>query len=232
MTVEITADLLTALAELDTPTVCNALEEIDQKYRDTGFTTQPLVCPFPGLKPIVGLARTGMIRAMRPNRAIGPDKRVAYYEYVSKGALPRIAILQDLDGPNAGYGAFWGEVNSNVHKALGAIGVVTDGCIRDIPDWADGFQALAGSIKPSHAHVHMLDFGCQVNVSGMVVEDDDLVHADQHGAVVIPKELAGEVIAAADRVAAKEKVILDLCKSSEFSFAKLKKAMLGPKDIH
>ncbi len=232
MTAPITTDLLDALAELDTPTVCNALEEIDQKYRDTGFTTQPLVCPFPHLKPIVGLARTGMIRAMRPNAAIGPDRRVAYYEYVSKGDLPRIAILQDLDGPNAGYGAFWGEVNSNVHKALGAIGVVTDGCIRDIPDWADGFQALAGSIKPSHAHVHMLDFGCQVNVSGMVVENDDLIHADQHGAVVIPKALAGEVVAAAGRVAAKEKVILDLCKSSEFSFAKLKQAMLGPKDIH
>jgi len=232
MTAAITPDLLTALAELDTPTVCNALEEIDQKYRDTGFTTQPLVCPFPGLKPIVGLARTGMIRAMRPNKSIGPDQRVAYYEYVSKGDLPRIAILQDLDGPNAGYGAFWGEVNSNVHKALGAIGVVTDGCIRDIPDWADGFQALAGSIKPSHAHVHMLDFGCQVNVSGMVVEDDDLIHADQHGAVVIPKALAGEVVAAAGRVAAKEKIILDLCKSDAFSFAKLKQAMLGPKDIH
>jgi regulator of RNase E activity RraA len=228
----ITAELLSNLAALDTPTVCNALEEIDNKFRDRGFTTEPLVCPFPNLKPVVGVARTGMIRSVRPNKSIGADKRVSYYEYVSKGELPRIAILQDLDGPNAGHGAFWGEVNSNVHKALGAIGVVTDGCIRDIPDWAEGFQALAGSIKPSHAHVHMLDFGCQVTVSGMVVEHDDLIHADQHGAVVVPKEVAGEVVAAAGRVAAKEKIILDLCKSQEFSFEKLKNAMLGPKDIH
>lgn len=228
----ITAALLAALSELDTPTVCNALEEIDQKHRDRGFTTEPLVCPFPDLKPIVGLARTGLIRAMRPGVPAPPERRVAYYEYVSKGDLPRITVLQDLDGAHAGYGAFWGEVNSNMHKALGSLGVVTDGCIRDIPDWADGFQALAGSIKPSHAHVHMVEFGVQANVAGMVVNHDDLVHADRHGAVVIPKDVAGEVVAAAARVAGREKIILDICKSDGFTFEKLKQAMLGPKDVH
>lgn len=232
MTAPLSVKLFEELATLDTPTVCNSLEEIDQKYRDRGFTTAPLVCPFPNLKPIVGLARTGMIRAMRPNAAIGADMRVSYYEYVSKGDLPRVTVLQDLDGPNAGYGAFWGEVNSNIHKALGSLGVVTDGCIRDIPDWAEGFQALAGSIKPSHAHVHMIGYGTQVTVAGMVVEHDDLIHADQHGAVVIPKALAHDVVAAAGRVGAKEKIILDLCKSDSFSFAKLKATLSGPKDIH
>ena len=151
---------------------------------------------------------------------------------MSKGDLPRVTVLQDLDGPNAGYGAFWGEVNSNIHKALGSLGVVTDGCIRDIPDWAEGFQALAGSIKPSHAHVHMIGYGTQVTVAGMVVEHDDLIHADQHGAVVIPKALAHDVVVAAGRVGAKEKIILDLCKSDSFSFAKLKATLSGPKDIH
>ncbi len=232
MSALLTAKLLAELSALDTPTVCNALEEIDPKFKDRGFTTEPLVCPFPHLKPIVGLARTGMVRAMRPGAPTGAEKRIAYYEYVSKSDLPTISVLQDLDGAQAGYGAFWGEVNSNVHKALGALGVVTDGCIRDIPDWAEGFQALAGSIKPSHAHIHMVEFGGQVNVAGMVVNHDDLIHADQHGAVVIPKDVAGEVVAAAGRVAAKEKVILDLCKSEGFTFEKLKAAMTGPKDIH
>lgn len=232
MPAAITPALLAELAELDTPTVCNALEEIDQKHRDGGFTDVPLVCPFPNLKPIVGFARTGTIRSIRPNKVATPDHRVAYYEYVGTGDVPKISILQDLDGARAGVGAAWGEVNSNVHKALGCLGVVTDGCIRDIPDWADGFQALAGSIKPSHAHVHMVDWGGQVNVAGMTVEHDDLVHADQHGAVVIPKEVAGEVVAAAGRIAAREKVILDICKGPDFTFEKLKAAMLGPKDIH
>src|SRR6056297_227769 len=148
---------LAALRALDTPTVCNALEEIDSRFRNSGFTTEPLVCPFPDLPPIVGYARTATCRSVFPGAAKGEEateKRVAYYAYVNEGDEPKISIIQDLDGPRVGHGAFWGEVQSNVHKALGCLGVVTDGCIRDIPDWAAGFQALAGSIKPSHAHVH------------------------------------------------------------------------------
>jgi len=77
-------------------------------------------------------------------------------------------------------------VQSNVHKALGCLGVITDGSIRDIPQWADGFQALAGSIGPSHAWVHAESFGGEVRVAGMTVRSDDLIHADRHGAIVIP----------------------------------------------
>ena len=119
-----------------------------------------------------------------------------------------------------------------MHKALGCLGVVTDGCIRDIPDWAEGFQALAGSIKPSHAHVHPVDYGKQIMISGMIVNHGDLIHADQHGAVVIPMEVAREVPAAAARIAAKEKVVLDIAKSPDFTFEKLRQAIAGPKDIH
>ncbi len=83
-------------------------------------------------------------------------------------------MIQDIDGPDVGYGAFWGEVQSNVHKALGCLGVITDGSIRDIPQWAPGFQALAGSIGPSHAWVHAESFGGEVRVAGMTVKSDDL----------------------------------------------------------
>ncbi len=226
---------LAALRALDTPTVCNALEEIDSKFRDRGFTTEPLVCPFPHLPPIVGYARTATCRSVSPgsrSSATATDFRVAYYSYVDQGSEPKISVIQDLDGGFRGHGAFWGEVQSNVHKALGCLGVVTDGCIRDIPDWADGFQALAGSIKPSHAHVHPVDFGGQVMISGMIVNHGDLIHADQHGAVVIPLDVAREVPAAAARIAAKEKIVLDVAKSPDFTFEKLRAAIAGPKDIH
>ena len=235
MAAKLTEADLAALRALDTPTVCNALEEIDAKFRNRGFTTEPLVCPFPHLPPIVGYARTATCRSINPGAksgAAGTEMRVNYYAYVNDGDEPKISVIQDLDGGGRGHGAFWGEVQSNVHKALGCLGVVTDGCIRDIPDWADGFQALAGSIKPSHAHVHAVDFGGQVMISGMIVNHGDLIHADQHGAVVIPLEVAREVPAAAARIAAKEKVILDIAKSPDFSFEKLRAAIAGPKDIH
>ena len=92
-----------------------------------------------------------------------------------------------------GFGAFWGEVMSAVHKGLGLIGVVTDGCIRDIDQWAPGFQALAGSVMPSHAHVHLHDFGKEVRVAGMLTRSGDIVHADRHGAVTIPEAVAAKI---------------------------------------
>jgi hypothetical protein len=95
-------------------------------------------------------------------------------------------VIQDLDGPLVGFGAFWGEVQTTIHKGLGCLGVVTDGCVRDITMMAPGFQVLAGSITPSHAWVHLVDIGGAVNVGGMMVSDGDLIHADRHGAVVIP----------------------------------------------
>ena len=233
----LTAEDLAALRALDTPTICNALEVVAGSRLNTGFTVEPLVCPFPELPPIVGYARTGSIRSQFPAAVAGGEAaklRISYYDYVAHGGpAPQIVVLQDLDGPRAGFGAFWGEVNSSIHKALGCLGVVTDGCIRDIPDWAGGFQAVAGSIKPAHAHVHVVDFGGQVSVAGMVVNSGDLVHADRHGAAVIPSTRHNrEVPKAAAEVAAREKVVLDVCRSPGFTFEKLKRAMLGPEDVH
>src|SRR5678815_2836899 len=150
------ASVLEALARYDTPTICNAMEIVAPERRLIGYTTKPLVCPFPGLPPMVGYARTVSIRSVLKS-GLAPDeqarRRIAYYEYVGTGFGPRITVIQDVDGPDVGYGAFWGEVQSAVHKALGCLGVITDGSIRDIPQWAPGFQALAGSIGPSHAWV-------------------------------------------------------------------------------
>src|SRR5690606_14833073 len=198
---------LAPLRALDTPTICNALEVVAPERRGYGYTVNPLYCAFPNLPPIVGYARTATIRAMRPSGLsdiAARDVRIGYYEYASKDSVPKITVIQDLDGAQAGYGAFWGEVNSNIHKALGSLGVVTDGCIRDLDAIPEGFQMLAGSIKPSHAYVHIVDFGAQVNVAGMTVAHDDLIHADRHGAVVIPANVARKVAEAAAQIAAKE----------------------------
>ena len=148
------------------------------------------------------------------------------------GLSPRIAVIQDIDGPEIGYGAFWGEVQSNVHKALGCLGVVTDGSIRDIPQWAPGFQALAGSIGPSHAWVHAESFGGEVRVAGMTVRSDDLIHADRHGAIVIPIDVAAKLPDAAELCGRRETPILEIARSPDFSLEKLKAALKRSAEIH
>ncbi len=227
--------VLDALGRYDTPTICNALEIVAPARRLTGFTVKPLVCPFPDLPPIVGYARTATIRATAASpltAAAQKEQRMAYYSYVGSGEGPRIVVIQDLDGAEAGFGAFWGEVNSAIHKALGALGVVTDGSIRDIPQWAEGFQALAGSVGPSHAHVHLDGFGEEVRVAGMTVRSGDLVHADRHGAVVIPHEVAAQVPDAAELCGRREEPILAAARDPAFSLEKLRAALARPDDIH
>ena len=115
---------LDALRALDTPTVCNALEIVAPERRAIGFTTTPLVCPRPELPPSVGYARTARLRSMRPAQS-GIVDRVAYYDYVAEAPGPTISIIEDID-TQPGYGAFWGEVNTNIHKAIGCLGVVSD----------------------------------------------------------------------------------------------------------
>ena len=159
-------------------------------------------------------------------------QRTAYYEYVAGGRGPTVTVIQDLDGGRKGYGAFWGEVQSNIHNGLGCLGVVTDGSIRDIPDWADGFQALAGRIGPSHAHVHLQNFGQTVNVAGMVVSSGDIIHADRHGAVVVPASTVKDIPAAVDLLVRREAVILKVARAPGFNIDVLKKALADADEIH
>jgi regulator of RNase E activity RraA len=227
--------MLEALARYDTPTICNALEIVAPERRLVGFTTRPLLCPFPDLPPIVGYARTATIRATIAAALPADeqrDRRLAYYDYVGSGEGPRISVIQDLDGPDIGFGAFWGEVNSAVHQALGCLGVITDGSIRDIPQWAAGFQALAGSVGPSHAHVHVDGFGAEVRVAGMTVHSGDLIHADRHGAVVIPHAAAAQLPEAAELCGRREAPILEVARRPSFSLERLRAALLRSAEIH
>jgi regulator of RNase E activity RraA len=221
---------LERLKEWDTPTICNALELIVPDRRAIGFTVEPIVAADPKLPPIVGLARTGTIRAREPARGTVVD-RLDWYDYVASADMPAIAVIQDLDD-RPGYGAFWGEVQSTIHKALGALGCVTNGSFRDLSAWAQGFQMIGGRIGPSHAHVHMVDFGKPVNVFGMQAAHDDVIHADYHGAVVVPQDAVKRLPEAVALVAKRERVILDVCAAPDFTPAKLREAIRKSGEIH
>jgi len=229
MTAMPTARQFEFLRSIDTPTVCNLIEIVAPQRRGFGYTVRHLHCPFPDLPPMVGFAKTATIRAKEAVPLGGGgymQKRLDYLDYVAAQPAPSIVVLEDLDN-EVGYGAFWGEVQSNVHKALGCLGTITNGSIRDIPMIAEGFQMLAGSIVPSHAFVHVVDFRVDVTIHGMAVKSADLIHADRHGAVVVPVETIDAMQKAADDLAAREAKIIAAARAPDVTVDKIKAAMKG-----
>jgi regulator of RNase E activity RraA len=225
----LTTRQLEFLRSIDTPTVCNLIEIVAPHRRGFGYTVKHLHCPFPDLPPIVGFAKTVTIKS---KDAFGGDasymsKRLEYLDYVAAQPRPGISVIEDLDGEHVGYGAFWGEVQSNVHKALGVLGVVTNGSIRDIPMIAEGFQMLAGSLSPSHAYVHIIEFGVPVTVHGMAVKSGELVHADQHGAAVVPSDKVEDMMKAMEGLTSREAAIIEAARDPEMTVEKLKAAIKG-----
>lgn len=215
------------LRSIDTPTVCNLIEIVTPERRGAGYTVSHLHCPFPDLPPMVGFAKTVVIRAR--DKVSGPgymQKRMDYLDYVATAPRPSVVVIEDKDDP-PGYGAFWGEVQTNVHKALGCLGTITNGSVRDIPAVAEGFQMLSGSLSPSHAYVHVVEFGVPVTIHGMAVKSGDLVHADRHGAVIVPVDKIDAMQTALDGLARQEARIIAAARAPGATVETIKAAFRG-----
>lgn len=220
------AELLTLLRSVDTPTVCNAIEVVEGKRGFDRFTRGTVLCSDTAAGAIVGYARTAKIAARAPS-IDKPDviraRRMAYYKHMSEGPRPAIAVVEDLDGADA-IGAYWGEINTTVHKGLGLSGALTNGVMRDLGDLPDGFTVIAGSVGPSHGFVHVREIGTPVTVFGLNILDGDLVHADRHGAVVIPAAYVPEIEQAVRKLLATERLILEPARGAGFDFAQFQTA--------
>lgn len=230
----IDAALLARLREFDTPTICNALEIATGGRRASGFTRRTMVAPFPLLPPIVGFARTATIRSAAPSSVDAQaalELRLAYYDHIAANGCPTVVVIQDLDH-DVGLGAFWGEVNSKIHRALGCMGVVTNGAVRDLDMLDPDFPIIAGCVTPSHAFVRIESIGGDVDVLGMQVANGDLIHADRHGAVRIARDAAARLPHAIEVIAAREKLILDAAALPGFGVAAIRQAMANGDDIH
>ena len=204
--------VLTALQRYDTPTVCNAIETFEVRPHDEGFAGMDVHCIFPDLGVIVGYAATGTIRS----RGEGSYRAQSLISHVGSVPAPRIVVVQDLDAPEI-VGSLWGEVNATAFTALGCIGVVTDGSVRDLePVHALGFQLFARGVGVSHGYVRVESAGEPVTVAGLTVRPWDLIHADQHGVVLVPHEIAAEIPAAADRIISEERDLIAWIRSPEF----------------
>jgi len=217
------SELFAVLAQVDTPTVCNALEVVNGERADSGFTRQTMVAAVAEAPAFVGRARTATIRAVRRvGAAAGVERRMEYFRYItgagdgdgggSGDAGATVVVIEDLDSP-PGVGAFWGEVHSAVHAALGVAGVVTNGAVRDLEQLHPRLPILAGAITPSHAFVDTEQLDVPVTVFGMTVAPGAIVHADRHGAVVIPDAALAELPAAVATVARREAGILQAARA-------------------
>lgn len=212
--------LLDLLKSVDTPTVCNAIELLEGKRGFDRFTRATMLSSAPQSGAITGYARTAKISAAAPPTE-APEvikaRRMEYYRHMAGGPRPGIAVVEDLDGADA-VGAFWGEINTTVHKGFGLSGALTNGVMRDLGDLPDGFPVIAGSVGPSHAFVHVREIATTVSVFGLEVPDGALVHADRHGALVIPSEYIADIGSAIARLLDTENLVLGPARQPGFDF--------------
>ena len=230
----LTDRIMETLRAVDTPTVCNAIELVLGRRTAEGFTRRPVVAAHPQLPSLVGYARTGVLKCSAPAQeepGMTRQRRIDYYRYVADGPIPAVVVLEDQDA-QPGLGAFWGEVNVAIHKGLGALGVLTNGSVRDLGAIDPDFQVLAGSLTPSHAFVHLTAFGGPVEVFGLSLRSGDIVHADRHGAVRLEPEMVSELPRAIDTVTRKEAVILRAARAPGFTVDKLISAWGEAEDVH
>jgi 4-hydroxy-4-methyl-2-oxoglutarate aldolase len=209
----LTTQELDALRAITAPTICNAIETFKVRPRNQGFMDGTITCRFPELGVMVGYAVTAKIRAReRPQQGPAPWDMWAEMEKVPK---PWVVVIDDLDYPDP-VGSFWGEVNGSVYMGLGAIGTVTNGGVRDLPEVrATGFHFFSSGVLVSHAYVHLVEVGAPVSVGGLTVNPGELLHGDEHGVTSVPLEIAREVPKAADEVEARERVIIDFARSPQ-----------------
>jgi hypothetical protein len=212
------AEQLEMLKRYNTPTISNAIELFNVRPRHIGFLPHSICCLLPELGVIVGYAVTSQTTATPP--AAGEtvaDLLADYLRYVASRPGPKIAVGEDIDDP-PGLGAQFGEVTATIHRKLGCVGHITSGCPRDLEEVrALGFQLFGLGPCVSHAYVRLVDFGKPVTLGGVTVRPGDLLHADQHGVCIVPLEVAPRLAEACAEVERRERPLLEICRSQEFS---------------
>lgn len=214
----LTKEQFDALTRLDTCMVSNAIETFNVRLRNTGFTDSRIRCIFEDFPPMLGYAATARLRTGEPpiTGRIYHD-RTDWWQSILAIPAPRVVVLADLDSP-PGRGAFLGDMHAAILRALGCVGYVTNGAVRDLPRVRDlGMQLFAGNASVSHAYAHIFDFGATVTVGGLEIHSGDLLHGDRHGVLSVPKELAAEIPAVSARLEKNERTVIDFCRSKDFS---------------
>lgn len=181
------SDLL-QLQRWNTPTIYNGWEQITRHDSTRDAVNHEETTDFmPEALPICGWAVTVVIQpGDRTHATRGSELWAAYREYLAAQPGPKIVVVQDLDKPSC-YGAGWGEVNANIHRALGCIGGIIDGAVRDVDEIRHtGFKTLARRMSVGHGCAIPIRWDCEAEVFGQKIKPGQLVHADKHGFIAIP----------------------------------------------
>ena len=197
---------LLKLKRWNTPTIYNGWSRISRHDIAKGFFNAEETRDFmPQMGPMIGYAVTLIIQpSHKEHKLNNPNAGSEYRAYVAGIPGPKIIVVQDLDKPDT-VGAFWGEVTANIHKALGCVGTITDGSIRDVDEMTNaGFKAIARRMTVGNAHITPVRWGCEVEVFGCKVKPGQLIHADKHGFLVIPEEDQQRLLEAATFMDANE----------------------------
>jgi 4-hydroxy-4-methyl-2-oxoglutarate aldolase len=224
----LTPEELEALRRWPTCAISNAIELFNIRPRNEGCMLSEIKCAFPEMKPMIGYAATAVISAesSEGRRVPAPE----WWEVIRKIPEPRVAVMHDIDRPVIG--SFWGEVNANIHKALGCVGTVTDGSVRDMDEVNElGFHFFSSCLTVSHAYVHLIDVGVPIKVGGLLVKPGDLIMGDKHGVIAIPLEIARDVPKAAQMMEDWERRVINFCKSKEFNVEGLKERFMSPRPV-
>jgi regulator of RNase E activity RraA len=216
--------VLAALAEFDTPTICNAIELFDVRPRNAGYMNRSIQACFPELPPTVGYALTSTFRSQSPPASgdvySSIEKQV---EAFAELPGPPVIVFQDLDEPSAA--ATFGEVMCSVYQSFGAAGLVTSGTGRDLDQvQAIGFPVFTGGTCCAHGYCHIASIGVPVTVGGITVRPGDLLHGDRNGVTTIPLQIASEVPDACKELAAAESIVIDYVKGPKVTLAGLSDA--------
>jgi regulator of RNase E activity RraA len=218
-----TAEQLNALRRLDACTLANAIETFHKRLRNEGFVDHSIRSIFPRLEPMVGFAATVTIRGSMPPTAAGiyPD-RSDWWDYILSVPAPRVIVVED-HATRPGEGSLLGTVHTNIVRALGCVGAVTNGSVRDIPALESmAFPVFAGSVCVSHEYIHIVHIGSAVTIGGLKINSGDLLHGDIHGVQSIPIDLVDRVPSVAAKITQQQQEIVALCRSSAFSLEKLR----------
>jgi 4-hydroxy-4-methyl-2-oxoglutarate aldolase len=226
MEAKLSAGQLEALGQYGTCVVANAIETFQVRLRNTGFADASIRCVFEELPPMVGYAAPARVRGVNPPmQGQSYHDRTDWWNYLLSIPAPRVVVLQDMD-PRPGLGSFVGAVHATILQALGCTGLVTNGAVRGLDRVkATGFQMFAGNIAVSHAYSHIFEFGSPVEVGSLKISPGDILHGDRHGIVSVPEEIAWKIPAAAEKLLEKERAIVGLCRSPQFSVERLRELL-------